>query len=115
MENKTNVKSIVALVCGLLGVVGSFFTAHPAIPLISLALAIIGIVFGALGMKESKATGSGHGLAVAGLVLGIIGTVFSLVGVICAFACSAANEALEDSGLSDTLKELEDLASSLAE
>lgn len=80
-------KSIAALVCGILGIVGSFI---PVVCYFTLVLAILGIVFGAKGMKEAKVTGEGKGLAVAGLVLGIIGTSFGALGVLCVMcaACS---------------------------
>ncbi|MCH5202404.1 MAG: DUF4190 domain-containing protein [Oscillospiraceae bacterium] len=87
MENNTSSKgmSIGALVCGILGIVGSFI---PVVCYFTLVLAILGIVFGAKGMKTSKETGEGRGLAIAGLVLGIIGTSFAAIGVICV-ACAA--------------------------
>lgn len=103
-----NIKSIVALVCGLVGLILSFFTANVVIPVIALVLAIVGIIFGAAGMKEAKTTGNGRGLAVAGFVLGIIGTVFAVCGVICAIACVAATSAVNDatSGLLNELSSL---------
>ena len=82
----TNGMAIAALVCGILGIVGSFI---PYVMFFTLILAVLGIVFGILGMKKAKQTGSGNGLAISGLVLGIGGTLFALVGVICwaAVAC----------------------------
>ena len=73
--------SIAALVCGILGIIGGFI---PVVSYFTLVLAILGIVFGSKGMKIAKATGEGKGLATAGLVLGIIGTVFGGLGVLCA-------------------------------
>ncbi len=75
-----NTMAIAALVCGVLGIIGSFI---PVVMYFTAVLAVLGIVFGALGMKKAKQTGSGNGLAIAGLVLGIIGTLFALVGIIC--------------------------------
>ena len=46
-----------------------------------LILAILGIVFGVKGRK--MAADNEKGLATAGLVLGIIGTAFAAIGVIC--------------------------------
>ena len=77
--------SIAALICGILGIVGGFI---PVVSYFTLVLAILGIVFGAKGMKIAKATGEGKGLATAGLVLGIIGTVFGGLGVLCVI-CAA--------------------------
>ena len=50
--------------------------------------------------KAAEAGNSSTGLATAGLVLGVIGTAFSAVGVICALACvGAASAATETAGL----------------
>lgn len=83
MEQK-NSMSIAALVCGILGIVGSFI---PIVCYFTLILAILGIVFGAKGMKIAKMNGVGNGLAIAGLVCGIIGTVFGAAGAVC-YACA---------------------------
>lgn len=83
--------SIAALVCGILGIIGSFI---PIVMYFTLVLAILGIVFGAKGMKIAKATGQGKGLATAGLVLGIIGTSFAALGVLCAIALAGAISSL---------------------
>ena len=72
--------AIAALVCGILGIIGSFI---PYVMFFTLILAVLGIIFGIMGMKKAKQIGSGNGLAVAGLVLGIVVTLFGLVGVIC--------------------------------
>lgn len=87
MENKSNGKSVAALVCGILGIVGSFI---PVVKYFTAVLAIIGIVLGVKGRKFAMANNTGMGLATAGLVLGIIGAVFALSGVICAVACAGA-------------------------
>lgn len=84
---ETNKMSVAALVCGILGIVGSFI---PVISYFTLILAILGIVFGAKGMKIAKATGQGQGLATAGLVLGIIGTAFGVIGVLCIICAAGA-------------------------
>lgn len=72
--------SIAALVCGILGIVGSFI---PVVCYFTFVLAILGIIFGAKGLKIAKANNEGTGLAVAGLVLGIIGTVMGSLSVLC--------------------------------
>lgn len=84
-QNQSNTMAIVALICGILGIVGGFI---PVVCYLTLVLAILGIVFGAKGMKKAKETGDGKGLAVAGLVLGIVGTSFSAIGIICVI-CAA--------------------------
>ena len=82
----TNEKATPALVCGILGIVGSFI---PVICYFALIPAILGIVLGAKGMKIAKITGQGQGLATAGLVLGIIGTALSAFYVCTACAAFA--------------------------
>ncbi len=80
MQNNTGKNfSIAALVCGILGIVGSFI---PVVSYFTLVLAILGIIFGVKGRK--MATPETKGLATAGFVLGIIGVCFAVIGVICA-------------------------------
>lgn len=64
---KTNGKSIAAMVLGILSIV---------VPYIGLIIGIVGIVFSSLSLKEIKRTGEqGRGMAIAGMVTSIIGTV----------------------------------------
>lgn len=79
--------SIAALICGILGIVGSFI---PVVCYFTLILSILGIIFGVKGQKVAKATGEGKGLATAGLVLGIVGTAFGAVGALCAVCALCA-------------------------
>ncbi|PYE47164.1 DUF4190 domain-containing protein [Paenibacillus barcinonensis] len=63
---KTNSKSIVSLVLGILSVV---------IPYIGFLIGIAAIIFASISLKEIRMRmEQGKGLAVAGLVCGIIGT-----------------------------------------
>lgn len=96
--------SIAALVCGVLGIVGSFI---PVVCYFTLVLAILGIVFGVIAMKKSKEAGEGKGLAVAGLVLGIVGTAFAVIGIICIICVAAA---ASSAGLSDLQNALSSLS-----
>lgn len=79
--------AIVSLVCGIVGIVGSF---------VAPLCAIAGIVFGALALKNVKAgncEGNEKGLATAGLVLGIVSTAVSVLMFACAICaiCAAAS------------------------
>ena len=77
--------SIAGLVLGILGLVGGFI---PFVNYFTTVCAILGLIFAAIGMKRSKlAYGHANGLAVAGLVLSIIGTSFAAIGVLCTIAC----------------------------
>lgn len=77
--------SIAALVCGILGIVGSFI---PIVCYVTFVLAILGIVFGVMGRKRAQPGDTG--LATAGFVLGIIGVVFGAAGVICVLCTLSA-------------------------
>ncbi len=81
--------SIVALVCGILGIVGAWI---PVVCYVTLVLSIVGIVFGVKGRKA--AAENEKGLATAGLVLGIIGAAFAAIGVICAICAIVGLAAL---------------------
>ena len=71
---KTNNKSIAALVLGIGGLI---------IPFIAPILAILAVVFGVLGLKEVKASGEkGHGMALAGIIMGGAGILFALLMLI---------------------------------
>ena len=128
--------SIIAMVCGILGIIGFSIstsitgaasvdaaakgTGAPVIAVVAavifLIVALAGIVLGAMGIKMSKAEGRAKGFAVAGLVCGIIGTFFALIGLACA-ACivanwdttAIANSISSDSSLSSSLNELSSL------
>lgn len=98
MEKKTNAPAIFALVAGILaviiGLVG-WISAYVFVVVIGIALGILGIIFGAVGMKKAKELGTGKGLAVAGLVCGIIGTVFTLIALPCACTAQKAREIVQ--------------------
>ena len=79
--------SIAALVLGILGIVGGFI---PVVCYFTTICAILGIILGVKGRQmRVAATGSASGLATAGLVLGIVGTAFAVLGLICT-VCSLA-------------------------
>ncbi len=63
---KTNGKSIAALVLGILAIV---------VPYLGFLIGIVAIVFASLSLKEIKRKQEqGRGMAIAGLVCGIVGT-----------------------------------------
>ena len=66
-------------VTGLLGLL--FFW----VPVIGVILALIGVVLGGVGISAGKRAGSGTGLAVAGLVLGIVALIPAFV-IVAAFS-----------------------------
>ncbi|MBP3854290.1 MAG: DUF4190 domain-containing protein [Ruminiclostridium sp.] len=80
----TKNKAIVSLVCGIVGMVGGWI---PIVGYITGILSILGIVFGAMALKD-KPEGSEKGMAIAGLVLGIIACAITLLAILCV-ACAA--------------------------
>ena len=67
--NERNGLSIASLVLGLIGIVAWL------LPLAGYPVTIVAIVLGAKGMKQQ----SGRGMAIAGLVLGIVFLVLTLI------------------------------------
>lgn len=95
-------KSIAALV---LGIVSAVFCWFGWFSILALAMGVVGIILGIKGRNECPIGYEGHGMATAGLVLAIIGTVLSGIGVACwicvlATAGSLANE-LASGGLAN--------------
>jgi len=76
-----------ALVLGIIALVFSFI---PFLYYIAIPLAIIGIILGALGMKQLQQQGRPAGSATAGLVLSIIALVFAIIFAAVCGLCSAA-------------------------
>lgn len=68
-----------ALVCGLIAVAIAWV---PLLVVAGLVLAIIAVVFGAKGLRNSRTSGAGKGRAVTGLVTGVLALGLSVVGVI---------------------------------
>ncbi len=68
----TNGQAVAALVLGIVSLVLFW------IPFVGLVCGILGVVFGWLGMQRADRGTTGKGMAVAGLVTGIIGTLIGL-------------------------------------
>jgi hypothetical protein len=82
---------IASLVLGILAVITSFVPCFGAFALIFGALAI---VFGALGLSQAKRGGGRTGMPIAGLILGVLATLFIIIWVIIiagAIAVGASN------------------------
>ena len=82
----TKNKAIVALVCGILGLVGGWI---PVVQYITGVLSIVAIIFGALALKD-KPEGSENSMAVAGLVLGIVSCAITVLAILCAVCALGA-------------------------
>ncbi|MCA9477648.1 MAG: DUF4190 domain-containing protein [Nanoarchaeota archaeon] len=98
-EQKSNGKSIAALVLGILSVL---------IPFIGIIFGILAIIFGIQGKKQIQETGeAGKGMATAGLVLGIIGVAYLflwiLIGGLAYFGALDPSNAIPESTYFDTV------------
>ncbi|MEK5237611.1 DUF4190 domain-containing protein [Paenibacillus sp. FSL L8-0470] len=82
---QTNGKSIASLVLGILSIVS---------PYIGILFGIIAIILSAISLKEIRTRyEEGRGLAIAGLVCGIVGTIiYTLLILLFLFALFAFNE-----------------------
>ena len=76
---------VASLVLGIIALVWSLFGGT----FLSALVGIIGIILGAVAKKQAPS-----GVATAGLVLSIIGTILSLLFVIACVACAGALAAL---------------------
>ena len=87
--------SVAALVLGICSLVFMFLSI--VLPFVSVAAGILSIILGVLGRKRQMEKGLPAGMAVAGMVMGIVGLslglIFSLVCFvpICSAACAATN------------------------
>jgi hypothetical protein len=79
--------NIAALV---LGIVGLLFSLVPCLGMYAIPLTVLAVIFGAIGMKKPV----GKGMAVAGLVCGLVGTA---IGAYWLYAYLTLKSAAEDS------------------
>ena len=78
----------------VLGLIGLLFSFIPVIGVVAWPLVILGIVFSAVGMsKASKGRATNKGLAIAGLVVSIVGLIICIVWAV---AFSDAADDLQD-------------------
>jgi hypothetical protein len=77
---------VAALVCGILGIAGGFI---PVVQYFTFVLAILALIFGAVARKKG-----GGAMATAGLILGIIGVVITVISALVCVACLGAGAAV---------------------
>ena len=63
-------------VLGLLGLLGCWI---PVLNIVAIILAVLGVVLAGVGLAKSKRAGAGRGLAIAGLVLGVLAVIFAII------------------------------------
>ena len=72
LARPSNGQAMAGMVLGILAVIIEWGG------VLTLALAVSAIIFGAVGLNQSRETGIGHSQAVAGVTLGVIGCVLYL-------------------------------------
>jgi len=66
----------------VMGSVGLAIAFLPFVVVAGFVLVVLAIVFGIIGIRQSKTTGTGRGASIAGLVMGCLGVLASIVGVV---------------------------------
>jgi hypothetical protein len=96
---------VASLVMGILALVICWI---PCLSDWAILFAILGIIFGAVGIVKAKKTNKGKGLSIAGLVCSIVATT---VVVLWVFVIAAAKEAanINDKELNEAMKALQSL------
>ena len=65
---------------GVLGIVGAVLMFIPFVDFIAVVLGLLAVVFGAVGLSRAKNLGgAGRGMAITGIVLGIVAVAISFV------------------------------------
>jgi hypothetical protein len=80
---ETNRIAIAAGVCGIIAVVLCWI---PFIDYCSIALGTLAIIFGSIGLRRADAYGSGRGMAITGIVCGIVGMAIAFLFLLLIFA-----------------------------
>jgi hypothetical protein len=78
-------------VLGLLGLLGSWI---PVLNIVGIILGVLGAVLAAVGLARSKKVSAGKGLAIAGLVMGVLAVIFAIA--INAVFVDAVDDAIDD-------------------
>lgn len=106
---QSNGFAVGSLVCGIVSLVMTFFTAAYYPLFVGVVLGIIAIVLAVLAKKKGPS-----GMATAGLVLGIIGLVFcGIFAIACSAAACAVSNAVDDA-FGSNYGEVEDALNQIA-
>ena len=76
---------------GVLGIVGLVLAFIPIIDYVSFPLAVLAVVFGGVGISRAKTRGgAGKGMAITGLVLGLITLAIAIMFLVLVYAAFSA-------------------------
>lgn len=84
--------AIAGFVLGLLGFLGAFI---PVINIGGMVLGVVGAILAGIGLAKARTTGAGKGMAIAGLMLGVLALVIGIV--VNVVFVNALDEAVEES------------------
>jgi hypothetical protein len=77
---------------GVLGIVGAVLMFIPFVDYIAIILGVLAVIFGGVGIGRSKRLGgAGKGMAITGLVLGIISVVISILFIAAIYAAVSSS------------------------
>lgn len=71
--------AVAALTCGIIGMLIAWI---PFIGFAGAVLAILGLVFGIVGLRRSNLVGRGRGQSIAGIVTGSVGIALAILGIV---------------------------------
>ncbi len=98
-----------AIAALVLGVVALVFSLIPCVGMLAFIPAVLGVILGALGMKEAKTTDKGKGMATTGLILSVLTIIWIPIytfAILPTVATQAA-EVLEE-GMKEAVEEAAD-------
>ena len=96
--SRPNGLATAGMVCGVVGLAISWI---PFLAFVGLVTAIIGVVFGAVGLRRSRPSGDRRASAITGVVTGTAGILVSVFGIWLTFAITRALDEYESPEPSD--------------
>jgi hypothetical protein len=77
---------------GVLGIVGAVLMFIPFVDYIAIILGVLAVIFGGVGISRSKRLGgAGKGMAITGLVLGLISVAISILFIAAIYAAVSSS------------------------